>query len=315
MKMENKTIDAKSSGSLSAGSVTTKRKRQSMIPKKMIPPLVGAFAGAISEVGVLPIMSIKTRLMVQNVSKNAQDVAKYSGLMDGVRQMYKEGGYRVFFKGGTSMLTFSPVGRGLYMLTVDYVQKKLGRGPVKDFTAGMCGQLVGSLGFLPRDIITERCQIEGQVKVNATYSGSWNALRSIWKTEGMRGFYRAYWPHQMAWVPFNGSYWAIYGQLKGLTSDWEQTNTLRLGNTFMAGAIAAFITAPVDLIKTRMQVRGANPEIFCFDTVPGCIRYVYENEGGFRGFFAGAQGRVLWLGNRMMLFVTLYENIAAHLES
>jgi len=292
-----------------------KRKRSSWIPKKAIPPLVGAFAGAISELAVLPIMSVKTRLMVQNVSKNSADVVKYSGFMHGAREMYLEGGPRVFFKGGTSMLTFSPVGRGLYMLTVDFVQRNLGRGPIKDFAAGMCGQLVGSLGFLPRDIITERCQIEGQVKVNATYSGSFNALKSIWKTEGMRGFYRAYWPHQMAWVPFNGSYWAIYGQLKDRTSHLEQTTALRLGNTFMSGAIAAFITAPVDLIKTRMQVRGANPEIFCFDTVPGCIKYVYENEGGARGFFAGAQARVLWLAMRMMVFVTLYENISVRLEA
>lgn len=299
----------------SKSTIPQKRKRQSWIPKKAIPPLVGAFAGAISEVAVLPIMSIKTRLMVQNVTKNSADVVKYEGLIHGVRQMYLEGGPRVFFKGGTSMLTFSPVGRGLYMLTVDFIQKKLGRGPIKDFTAGMCGQLVGSLGFLPRDIITERCQIEGQVKVNATYSGSFNALKSIWKTEGMRGFYRAYWPHQMAWVPFNGSYWAIYGQLKDATSHMEQTNALRLGNTFTAGAIAAFITAPVDLVKTRMQVRGANPEIFCFDSVPGCIRYVYQNEGGLSGFFAGAQGRVLWLGNRMMLFVSLYETVTARLET
>ena len=62
--------------------------------------------------------------------------------------------------------------------------------------------------------------------MNATYSGSFNALKSIWKTEGMRGFYRAYWPHQMAWVPFNGSYWAIYGQLKEATSHMEQTNAV-----------------------------------------------------------------------------------------
>merc|ERR1719300_1109083 len=106
----------------------------------------------------------------------------------------------------------------------------------------------------------------------------------------------------------------IYGQLKEQTKHLPQTTTLHLGTTFMAGAIAAFITAPVDLVKTRMQVRGANPEIFCFDTVPGCVKYVYNNEGGARGFFAGAQGRVLWLGSRMMLFVTLYENIAPRLE-
>eukprot|EP00494_Astrolonche_serrata_P002226 UN02232 len=198
---------------------------------KWAPPVLGAIAGAISEFLVLPLMAVKTRLMVQGcaaTAKEAGDVVLYNGFIDAAIKMHRNEGYRVFFKGATSMLTFTPLGRGIYMFSVETTRKLIGSSPTKDFIAGMVGQLIGSIGFLPRDIITERCQIEGQVKTIATYNSSWNALKSVWQTEGMRGFYRAYWPHQSAWVPFNGSYWMFYGRFKERTAHMEQTVALKL---------------------------------------------------------------------------------------
>ena len=51
----------------------------------------------------------------------------------------------------------------------------------------MCAQLCGSLAWVPMDVIKERLQIEGQLKTNEAYSGSFNALKQIIKTEGVIG--------------------------------------------------------------------------------------------------------------------------------
>jgi len=56
-----------------------------------------------------------------------------------------------------------------------------------NFCAGVCAQLCGSLAWVPMDVVKERLQIEGQMKTNEVYSGSFNALRQIIKHEGVSG--------------------------------------------------------------------------------------------------------------------------------
>jgi hypothetical protein len=56
------------------------------------------------------------------------------------------------------------------------------------------------------DVVKERLQIEGQLKTTENMGGSTNAIRQIIKHEGIIGLYRAYWLHQMTWMPFNGLY-------------------------------------------------------------------------------------------------------------
>lgn len=53
-----------------------------------------------------------------------------------------------------------------------------------NFGAGVCAQLCGSLAWVPMDVVKERLQIEGQMKTNEVYSGSFNALQQIIRHEG-----------------------------------------------------------------------------------------------------------------------------------
>eukprot|EP00494_Astrolonche_serrata_P015591 UN15742 len=74
---------------------------------KWAPPVLGAICWSNFRILVLPLMAVKTRLMVQGcaaTAKEAGDVALYNGFIDAAIKMHRDEGYRVF-KGATSMLT------------------------------------------------------------------------------------------------------------------------------------------------------------------------------------------------------------------
>lgn len=118
---------------------------------------------------------------------------------------------------------------------------------------------------VPMDVVKERLQIEGQMVVSTRLNGSLKCASYIWQTEGVRGFYRAYWLHQMTWAPFNGLYFASYGFLKFYFTKYSPPGAEIVGQ-FLCGmvsaAFASLVTSPFDMIKTRLQVQRSNPEIF-----------------------------------------------------
>lgn len=63
--------------------------------------------------------------------------------------------------------------------------------------------------------------MEGQLKTIETFGSSTNAIRQIIKVEGVRGLYRAYWLHQMTWMPYNGIYFSCYDGMKSRLHDMQ----------------------------------------------------------------------------------------------
>ena len=63
--------------------------------------------------------------------------------------------------------------------------------------------------------------MEGQLKTTETFGSSKNAIRQIIKVEGVRGLYRAYWLHQMTWMPYNGIYFSCYDGMRSRLHDMQ----------------------------------------------------------------------------------------------
>lgn len=60
----------------------------------------------------------------------------------------------------------------------------------------------------------------------------------------------------------------------------------------LSGALAAFITQPLDIIKTRLQTQDVVPSQPPSAGLSGVLKVLYE-DGGVRGFYRGVHMRML----------------------
>ena len=110
------------------------------------------------------------------------------------------------------------------------------------------------------------------------------------------------------WVPFNGLFFALLGKLHAIeeSSGVSQSYMVGVLNTFFAAAGASLATNPIDVIKTRMQVAGANPDVFSYKGPIDCLKQLLRHEGP-SALFAGLVGRIMYVAPNFALFLPTYD--------
>ena len=267
--------------------------------------LSGSIAGIVADVATHPLGTVKTRLQVQGAS--ASSLTRYGGVAQGLARILSREGVGALYKGvGVVVATAAPA-QGLFFLGNDTAREALRPhlpAAAASFAAGCVAQLCGSLCWVPMDTVKERLQVEGQLKrgSKAELGGSWNAVRTILRREGLRGFYPAYWVHQATWAPFNGLFFAIYEACK-------DAGVHGLGSGVVAGVAAGFLTNPMDLVKTRLQVARTSPETFAYAGALDCVGQILRREGPLE-FLDGAIARCATVAPRLTICVLVKDAIA-----
>lgn len=174
-----------------------------MAPDLLTQFACGATAGTVTAILTMPATVVRTRLMVQG---GASTHVKYRSFLHACRSIAAREGLGAFYKGAALNAAITPPARGLFVVGMETSHRIIGQGTAaKDFAAGTTAQLVASLAYVPRDVIVERCAIDGQLKSQVGSSAnSVQVFATIIRHEGVLGFYRAYVTHQAVFVPFNG---------------------------------------------------------------------------------------------------------------
>lgn len=249
------------------------------IPVAGIQMISGAVSGVIADLLTHPFSTVKTRLQVQGATNPAAGTSSllYSGPIQAFSHIFRTEGIGALYRGAGIVVFAAAPSQALYFGGYETTRRVFGDNPVTNFGAGIVAQFCGSLAWVPMDVVKERLQIEGQVKTEQSYGGSYNAFKNIVKNEGAVGLYRAYWMHQLTWAPFNGLYFAIYEQLKkyllanpirisrksGVNDSENKLGVVdKLICAVASGTIASTATSPIDLVKTRLQVQKSNPDVF-----------------------------------------------------
>lgn len=278
-------------------------------------------AGSFADVLTHPLSTIKTRIQVQGCGGGSHGALHYRGVSHALWQILRTEGPLALYRGLGAVVVGAGPAQGLYFGGYEAAKGVLGSGQstAGNFAAGVCAQFCGSLAWVPMDVVKERLQVEGQVKVAKAYTGSFHAFSEILRHEGIIGIYRAFPMHQLTWAPFNGFYFMIYEKCKSMCIDagyedghdnLEPIAQVCCGST--AGIIAATVTNPLDVLKTRLQVAMANPEMFPFGNGLGAARHLLRHEGP-SAFMDGAAARAIWLTPRLTICVACYEIIKARL--
>lgn len=211
------------------------------------------------------------------------------------------------------------------------------------FMSGMLAEAVCCVIYVPVDVVKERLQIQQQQQRNVPnnghnpkyqYNGSFDALRQIIKAEGIRGIYKGYGATLASFGPFSALYFMFYEQCKALSREYfdrqnnitekNMTPPIKDGDLPLfhliacssgAGALASWLTSPLDMAKLRLQVQrgqqaatkgGNQTTVLQHRSMLDCLRSAYR-EGGVHGLFRGAGARVLHFVPATTITMTGYE--------
>ena len=181
-----------------------------------------------------------------------------------VRGLYKGVLPPVMAQGAINAIVFGVEGP-----TSRFLHTKFKDGPRKEvkigFLAGMAGGFLQNFVCAPMELVKLRTQHQA-VGESSVYRGNWAALRAVYSARGIRGCYQGFWITAFRDVPQFGTYFASYrwmmhyiAKRKGISRDELSRKVLYpsvCGG--ITGVITWIINYPLDLVKTRIQLDGAN---------------------------------------------------------
>ncbi|KAI8946857.1 mitochondrial carrier [Xylaria longipes] len=289
--------------------------------------LAGGIAGTTVDLSLFPLDTLKTRLQ------------SHAGF-------FPSGGFRGVYRGIGSAVVGSAPGAAFFFCTYEGVKDVLSRArrrrqdegavlaglgvgggsnnawvePFEHMAAASLGEVAACAVRVPTEVVKQRAQA-GQ------HGGSSaGALRAILGQYGAMGFagvwrelYRGWGITVMREVPFTVIQFPLWEALK----DWGRRRKQAAGGSpatvevgagesaiygSISGAVAAGITTPLDVIKTRVMLAKEK------ESVRTVLRDLFASHG-VRPFFAGIGPRVMWISAGGAIFLGSYQWAVNALQS
>ena len=317
--------------------------------------LASSCSGVLARFPCHPLDTCKARLQVQSTTD-----LRYKNVWDVLRQTFRTEGLRGLYRGfGVTVIGSAPA-TCLYLSSYDAAKNTLSSNAFVEnqflahFAAGMIAETVSCVLWVPIDVTKERLQIQetrkGHDKCGArnhtNYRGSIDALRTIMRTEGLRGIYKGYGATVGSFGPFSAFYFMFYEQIKSSSvklyyntpdpDDVDEADIVRdppfwlhLINSSVASMMASFVTNPLDLVKLRLQVQrgaavssmssgraaaaatSASKHVHHWGQYKGMLdglRQVCVQEGA-QGLFRGVGARMAFHGPSIAITISAYEKL------
>lgn len=255
-------------------------------------PLAGGLAGGLSNAILYPIDTIKT-------IRQANPDIKTS--WEAFRRIRKEGMCTIYsgiIPSALGSIPSSALYFGAYETSKRLISTNfkncLPRQSIHMLSAAL-GNILSSIVFVPKEVIKQQLQVlrtktltlpvSHQI-LNPTIA---NVLGYVYKTKGIAGFYSGYLVTLARNIPSAMIRFTLYEELRIFFDRNENTHSVAYA---LAGAIASAasctLTAPMDLIKTRMATGGIARGTPFYDA----MRCVVQQEG-LLGLYAGLQPRLV----------------------
>lgn len=164
--------------------------------------------------------------------------------------------------------------------------------------------IVSSVVLVPGELIKQRLQM-GQISSVA------EGFSTIWKNEGILGFFTGYSGVCLRDVPYTMMELGIYDNLKSMYINWKSerssdgedyqiTQWDEIIAAAITGGIIGYLTAPLDNIKTKLMVDVGYSGFF--DCVSKTV-----SANGLGALFNGGGARVAWLMPFTAIYLPVYE--------
>lgn len=235
----------------------------------------GAAAGLAVDMSLYPLDTIKTRL---------QSKAGF----------WNSGGFTGVYKGIGAVTIGSVPGGALFFVAYDEGKRVLPATAPGQLAASTVAECTACVVRVPTEMVKQQMQVGRQASVIAT-------LRSIIARGGPRLLYGGYGATVAREVPFAAIQMPLYEQLKH-NSPWKCPAAFAVCGS-VAGGVAAAVTTPLDVAKTRIMLGESKSRSF-----PATIAAVARDEG-VAALWKGVGPRVMWITIGGALFFGTYETV------
>jgi len=250
----------------------------------------GGMAGTAVDVALFPLDTIKTRMQSS------------LGLM-------KSGGFRGVYSGLIAAAGGSAPGAALFFGSYELAKGQLHKGipqdshyaPVVHMVAGATGEVTACLVRVPTENVKQKMQAQ-------LFTSTSQTMRNIINTQGFKGFYVGYNITLMREIPFAIIQFPLYEKIKKLWSKFQHHPVSPWQAAIcgsIAGGIAAAVTTPMDVIKTRLML-GHDAKGILYKSPIDVLRRVFAEERGIT-LFSGVGPRVMWISIGGSVFFGAYE--------
>jgi solute carrier family 25 (mitochondrial S-adenosylmethionine transporter), member 26 len=284
----------------------------SSVPKSSlsIPIYQMAFAGAVATVlgdaAIHPMDCIKTL--------QQSDEGYGLSLWEAATFLWKSGG---LYRGlGTYLITDAMAG-AVKFGTYESLKRKAKKSIPSNLLPS-CLYLIGGISFLASSLILCPGEMLKQQLQMGHYSSVTSATLDILHEDGWPGLYHGYQGILMRDVPYTMMELGLYDSIKSsdllsqvkkdssITSTLQSSIAQEISAAVITGAVAGFLTTPLDTIKTKLMVDGADGFFNCMEQT--------VHDHGMLSLFAGAAARVTWLVPFSAIYLPLFDAIQRRLS-
>lgn len=271
--------------------------------------IAGAAAGIMEHTVMYPVDAIKTRMQVAGSSN------VYSGIMSAVSKISAAEGSRSLWRGISSMVMGAGPAHAVYFGVYEAVKSNFGgenghHHPAVSALAGASATITSDALMNPFDVVKQRMQIN-----TTRYQGMMNCMASVYRQEGLSAFYVSYPTTLVMNIPFAAVNFMVYdGSSKLMNPTKTYSPLVHCIAGGLAGATAAAITTPLDVVKTVLQTKGVVAETGKLNSFMDGVRYIYRADG-LAGFARGMRPRVVSNMPSTAICFTTYEMCKYYLTS
>lgn len=285
----------------------------------------GASASFLSKLILQPFDTTKTILQASKQVRGS-----YSNLLDCAVGLVKTKGALSLYRGLIASVAVSAPSSAVFFTAYEYVKRHVETAskhpslplgflsPMSPIIAAALGNVVSSVVRVPPEVIKQRVQA-------GVHRDMLEAVGHIWRKEGFGGFYTGYSTMVARDIPYAAIQFTVFEALKrrrsrlllqqkaraGASEDERLTQSAQLlSNLWMgavSGAIASVMTAPIDVVKTRVMTQAAAQNGMYLGMRQTFARIWAEE--GLVAFGRGLAPRVLYKVPASAVFLVCYEGI------
>lgn len=226
----------------------------------------GSIAGSVEHMAMYPVDTLKTRMQAIGASRPLHP----AGVRQAFSSVLKLEGPAGFYRGIAAMgLGAGPahaVYFSVYELCKEFFSGGVPNNSMAHAVSGVFSTVASDAVITPMDMVKQRLQLK-----SSPYKGVPDCVKRVLVEEGIGAFYASYRTTVIMNAPFQAVHFATYEAVKRALMEFDPNSgsdeslVVHATAGAAAGALAATLTTPLDVVKTQLQcqVRTVSNVNFC----------------------------------------------------